>query len=189
MAKIKSTIGSVQELEAAHTEFSKIDVQIKLLEAQMNKELQRVTEKFGMEIKPLTERFNSIVTDMELYCRKNVELLFGGDQKSLEFPFGYIKGKIDSKGSIKLLKEIKDGFKSAAHKMMDLYDLKFIKLEPVLQKDVIAAAVRDNELSDTILASCNLRYVKDVSFTNHVDYKRYEKETGIAVPVQKKGKK
>jgi phage host-nuclease inhibitor protein Gam len=189
VAKIKSTITDYVELGRQFNRLAHCQASLLIQEAKMNKEILGVKSKYEKNIKITMEERNGLVNEIKLFCLENKKD-FEGEVKSRKFLYGVVGFKVSSKGAIKILKKAKDGFKKAAKDFMELFGTKYVKLVPELEKDKISADYRSGVISDVILASVNLKFNKEPEFFYKFDFKKFEKETGIKVPVKKavKGK-
>lgn len=187
MAKIKSTITDYTELEKRFKRLAELEANLLIHEAWMNKEILAVKTRKGKEIKAITEQRNGLANEIRLFCLENKKD-FEGAEKSKKYLYGVVGFRQSSKGAIKILKKVKDGFKQAAKNLMDLYGNKYVKLVPELEKDKISADYRSGVISDTILAAVNLKFIKDPEFFYKIDFKKFEKDTGVKVPVKKAAK-
>lgn len=183
-AKIKSTIADYIELEKQFRKLAEHEANILIWEGRMNQEIIGVKAKFGKELKPVTEKRNSVANEIKLFLLQNKKD-FEGPVKSKKYLYGTVGFRLSSKGAIKILRKVKNGFKEAAKNLMDLFGTDYVKLVPEIEKDKLSADYRSGKISDVILASVNLKFNKDPEFFYKIDFVSYSKDTGIKIPKKK----
>jgi hypothetical protein len=83
------------------------------------------------------------------------------------------------------LKKAKDAFRNAAVAIQSIFDMKYVRMVPELEKDKLAADYRSKLVTDTQLAACNLVYKDDRVFFYKIDFKKVEELTGLVIPGDK----
>lgn len=182
-SKLKSTIQNFDELEKTFRGLAEVTAKLKIKEAEMNKEILDVQKKYSEKLKVNSELVYGLAQNIRLFCEEHSkEFEVKPSRKYLVGSLGFSKS---SKGKIELLKKVKEGFKAAAIEIQTLFDKKYIREVPELDKDKLAADYRAGQLTDTQLAACNLRFKNPTVFFYKIDFKKVEELTGLVVPKEK----
>jgi len=181
--KMKSTIQDYEELDKQFRKLAEVTAKLKIKEAEMNKEILDIQKKYDEKLKVTSELKNGLALNIQLFCEEHYkEFEVKPSRKYLVGSLGFSKS---SKGKIEILKKAKEGFKAAAVAIQSIFDDKYVRMVPELEKDKLAADYRAKIVTDTQLAACNLVYKNEPVFFYKIDFKKVEELTGLKIPAEK----
>lgn len=184
--KLKSTLISVEDANAALRDLAKMESYLSEQEADLNRELLAVEKKFQSATKVWIEKKNAILQNLELYADEHKkefkQSATGGSV--LNLIYGSLAFR-KSTGKIELLRKVKDGLKAAAKDLKDMFQNKYVREIYEVNKEALLEDYRAGKLGDMELASVNLKINDDTIFTAKINWKKLEKEGLKLVEVKK----
>lgn len=184
--KLNTTLTSYEEVDKQLYELAKIEADLSIYEADKNKELNKVERYYEKLTKAKIEKKNSIVQEIELFALAHKkDFTAKGKTRTKKLKYGMLSFRM-SPGAVTLIRKIKDGFKKAAQDLKEMYQNKYIRVVPELNKEALLKDYNEGKLDDISLASVNLRIEKEDKFSLSINWKQLEKEGIKAIDLKKK---
>jgi phage host-nuclease inhibitor protein Gam len=165
-------VKSWEEVEKLLLEYAKLESFLTETEADMNRELQNIRDKFAKVTANQTARYNQIKTDIQQYALTQKSEF--DKTRSREFPFAKV-GFRYGKPKVALLNR-KYNWEIVIELIKKLFGGEYIRQKEELNKEVILSNYAEGKITDQQIAGCGVKIEQDESFFIDLKWDNFPKE-------------